>query len=383
MQWHGLPREVVLSPSLEVFRRHRDVSVRDTVSGHGGGALGLDWMVLEVFSNLHDSMILHFGEYSAFIPAVLREIRRPVVSNCFFLPAGYSLEPYSLPQLLWSPARAGRPCTKHPRQYPCCAGLGCSEDCEGTVAGLTRSGSYVSCACRAGYVHLSHGCFLKLILLVAVLVLLSSAVQAAGCTKVLVAQKKFEGYICNHRVWVLFSQVPQSLQASQAAARQQDCVGRCASPGQVSSVQTARCIQVRDNWRGFVHSASRAGCLPLQSVKATGGWGSAVFVTQGGHYSHPLAFRMPRMETASVQRLTATATALTGEAKNCSGSVSVFPYAELPCLLFQLRPCQLAQPALLLSQHHTSSLPVGLQMGLGLMSVLLLLPNGVGEDFFF
>lgn len=89
------------------------------------------------------------------------------------------------------------------------------------------------------------------------------------------------------------------------------------------------------------------------------------------------------METASVQRLTATATALTGEAKNCSASVSVFPYAELPCLLFQLKPCQLAQPALLLSQHHTSSLPVGLQMGLGLMSVLLLLPDGVGEDFFF
>jgi len=40
MQWHGLPREVVLSPSLEVVRRHRDVSVRDTVSGHGGVGTG-------------------------------------------------------------------------------------------------------------------------------------------------------------------------------------------------------------------------------------------------------------------------------------------------------------------------------------------------------
>ena len=39
-----LPREVVASPSLEVFRKWRNVALRDTVSGHGGGALmqGLD-----------------------------------------------------------------------------------------------------------------------------------------------------------------------------------------------------------------------------------------------------------------------------------------------------------------------------------------------------
>jgi len=32
-QWHRLPREVGVSPSLEVFK---DVALRATVSGHGG-----------------------------------------------------------------------------------------------------------------------------------------------------------------------------------------------------------------------------------------------------------------------------------------------------------------------------------------------------------
>ena len=39
-----------------MFKNPGDVALRDMVSGHGGGGLGLDLMILVVFSNLNDSM---------------------------------------------------------------------------------------------------------------------------------------------------------------------------------------------------------------------------------------------------------------------------------------------------------------------------------------
>ena len=50
--------EIVESLSLEVFQNHRDVTLRDMGSGHGGGGLALSLGILVVFSNLHDSVTL-------------------------------------------------------------------------------------------------------------------------------------------------------------------------------------------------------------------------------------------------------------------------------------------------------------------------------------
>ena len=55
-QWHRLPREAVESPSLEVFQSRVDVALRAMGSGHGVKGCWLDWVSLEVFSNLNDSV---------------------------------------------------------------------------------------------------------------------------------------------------------------------------------------------------------------------------------------------------------------------------------------------------------------------------------------
>lgn len=47
------------------------------------GMVRMGWMFLKVFSSLHDFMSLRSRKCNAFIPVVLREIRQPVVCNCF------------------------------------------------------------------------------------------------------------------------------------------------------------------------------------------------------------------------------------------------------------------------------------------------------------
>jgi len=49
--------EVMGSPSLEVFKNHGDVILRDMGSGQGGMGQWLDFVILEMFSNLHDVVI--------------------------------------------------------------------------------------------------------------------------------------------------------------------------------------------------------------------------------------------------------------------------------------------------------------------------------------
>ena len=58
MRWHRLPRQLMESLFLEVFKNLGDVALRDVVGGHGGSGLGLELVTLAVFSNLNDFVIL-------------------------------------------------------------------------------------------------------------------------------------------------------------------------------------------------------------------------------------------------------------------------------------------------------------------------------------
>ena len=58
MHWHRLPREVGQSLLLGVSENCGDVLLRDVVSGHGGGGLRVDSVILGVFSNLNNSRSL-------------------------------------------------------------------------------------------------------------------------------------------------------------------------------------------------------------------------------------------------------------------------------------------------------------------------------------
>lgn len=57
MQWRRLPRELVESPSLEAFKNHGYVALRDVVSGMGWW-LDFGLVILEAFFSLNDSVIL-------------------------------------------------------------------------------------------------------------------------------------------------------------------------------------------------------------------------------------------------------------------------------------------------------------------------------------
>ena len=58
LQWHRLPREVVQSPSLEVFQSRVNVALRTWSVGTVGMGWRLDQVILVVFPNLNDSVVL-------------------------------------------------------------------------------------------------------------------------------------------------------------------------------------------------------------------------------------------------------------------------------------------------------------------------------------
>ena len=57
MHWNRLPGGVLERLSLEVLKNCGDVALRNMVNGHGGDGLELNSAILEVFSNLNDTMV--------------------------------------------------------------------------------------------------------------------------------------------------------------------------------------------------------------------------------------------------------------------------------------------------------------------------------------
>mgnify|MGYP001852122829 FL=1 len=64
-QWHSCPGSGGVT--VEVSQSHGDVALRDVVGGDNG--MGLDWMILVVFSSLNASMI--YTEHSHCTPLLV------------------------------------------------------------------------------------------------------------------------------------------------------------------------------------------------------------------------------------------------------------------------------------------------------------------------
>lgn len=63
--WHRLPRDVVDSQEMEVFKNHGDVLSRHMVRGHGGNGLVLGSGILQVFQ---PSLACDFMIHSDLVP---------------------------------------------------------------------------------------------------------------------------------------------------------------------------------------------------------------------------------------------------------------------------------------------------------------------------